>query len=164
MSEIMNVNPGLVFWSIINFLVLLLILSKFAFPAMKKSLQNREEGIQKSIDEANALNEKAQLLLVQSQEKLDNAHKEVSSILSNAKSLAEQNIQKANEEAEKNKHQKIEEAKREIERSKNEAISQLRSEVADLVVLATEKILEAKLDKDTHLKLAKEQIEKLPKN
>lgn len=164
MSEIMNVNYGLVFWSIINFLVLLFILSKFAFPAMKKSLQNREEGIKNAIDEANALNEKAQLLLAQSQEKLDTAQKEVSSILSNAKTMAEQSIQKANEEAEKNKHQKIEEAKREIERSKNEAISQLRSEVADLVVIATEKILEAKLDKEAHLKLAKEQIEKLPKN
>lgn len=164
MQEIMNVNLGLIFWSIINFIVLLFILSKFAFPAMKKSLHSREEGIQKSIDEANALNEKAQLLLTQSQEKLDNAQKEVSQILSTAKQLAEQNIQKANEEAEKNKHQKIEEAKREIERSKNDAISQLRNEVADLVIIATEKILETTLDKEAHLKLAKEQIEKLPKN
>jgi len=164
MQDIMNVNPGLIFWSIINFSILLFILSKFAFPAMKKSLQGREEGIQKAIDEANTLNEKAQNLLAQSQDKLDNAQKEVSEILTNAKNMAEQNIQKANELAEKSKLQKIEEAKREIERSKNDAISQLRNEVADLVVSATEKILEIKLDKESHLKLAKEQIEKLPKN
>ena len=160
----MNVNPGLLFWSIINFSILLFILSKFAFPAMKKSLQSREEGIKNAIDEANALNEKSQKLLAESQEKLDNAQKEVSQILTTAKNLAEQNIQKANEEAEKSKHIKIEEAKREIERSKNDAISELRNEVADLVVSATEKILEIKLDKESHLKLAKEQIEKLPKN
>lgn len=164
MQDIMNVNPGLIFWSIINFSILLFILSKFAFPAMKKSLQGREEGIQKAIDEANALNEKAQILLIESQDKLNNTQKEVTSILLNAKNLAEQNIQKANEEAEKNKQHKIEAAKREIERSKNDAISELRSEVADLVVTATEKILEIKLDKVSHLKLAKEQIEKLPKN
>lgn len=164
MQDIMNVNPGLIIWSIINFSILLFILSKFAFPAMKKSLQGREEGIQNAINEANALNEKAQILLSESQEKLDNAQKEVSQILTSAKNLSDQNIQKANEEAEKNKQQKIEEAKREIERSKNEAISELRNEVADLVVIATEKILEVKLDKDSHLKLAKEQIEKLPKN
>lgn len=160
----MNVNPGLLFWSLINFSILLFILSKFAFPAMKKSLQSREEGIQKAIDEANALNEKAQILLAESQVKLDNTQKEVSEILITAKNLAEQNIQKANEEADKNKNQKIEEAKREIERSKNDAISELRNEVADLVVSATEKILEIKLDKESHLKLAKEQIEKLPRN
>ncbi|MER3329662.1 MAG: F0F1 ATP synthase subunit B [Candidatus Kapaibacterium sp.] len=164
MQDIMNVNPGLIFWSLINFSILLFILSKFAFPAMKKSLQSREEGIKNAIDEANALNEKAQKLLAESQEKLDNAQKEVSQILTSAKNLAEQNIQKANEEAEKNKNHKIEEAKREIERSKNDAISELRNEVADLVVTATEKILEVKLDKESHLKLAKEQIEKLPKN
>jgi F-type H+-transporting ATPase subunit b len=164
MQDIMNVNPGLIFWSLINFSILLFILSKFAFPAMKKSLQSREEGIQNAIDEANALNEKAQILLAESQAKLDNAQKEVSQILNSAKELAEQNIQKANEEAERNKNHKIEEAKREIERSKNDAISELRNEVADLVVTATEKILETKLDKDSHLKLAKEQIEKLPKN
>lgn len=164
MQDIMNVNPGLLFWSIINFSILMFILSKFAFPAMKKSLEGREEGIQNAIDEANALNAKAQILLIESQEKLNNTQKEVSAILINAKNLAEQNIQKANEEAEKNKQQKIEEAKREIERSKNDAISELRSEVADLVVTATEKILETKLDKESHLKLAKEQIEKLPRN
>lgn len=164
MQDIMNVNPGLIFWSLINFSILLFILSKFAFPAMKKSLQSREEGIQNAIDEANALNEKAQILLAESQAKLDNAQKEVSQILNSAKELAEQNIQKANEEAERNKNHKIEEAKREIERSKNDAISELRNEVADLVVTATEKILETKLDKDSHLKLAKEQIEKLPNN
>lgn len=164
MQDIMNVNPGLLFWSLINFSILLFILSKFAFPAMKKSLQSREEGIQKAIDEANALNEKAQILLAESQVKLDNTQKEVSEILITAKNLAEQNIQKANEEADKNKNQKIEEAKREIERSKNDAISELRNEVADLVVSATEKILEIKLDKESHLKLAKEQIEKLPRN
>lgn len=164
MQDIMNVNPGLLFWSLINFGILFFILSKFAFPAMKKSLQSREQGIQNAIDEANALNEKAQILLAESQIKLDNAQKEVSKILTSAKNLAEQNIQKANEEAEKSKHIKIEEAKREIERSKNDAISELRNEVADLVVSATEKILEIKLDKDSHLKLAKEQIEKLPKN
>ena len=164
MQDIMNVNPGLIFWSIINFIILLVILSKFALPAMRKSLKGREENIQNAIDEANALNEKAQKLLEQSQEKLDNAQKEVSEIISTAKQKAELQFQKANEEAEKNKLQKIEEAKREIERSKNTAISELRNEVADLVVLATEKILETKLDKDAHLKLAKEQIEKLPKN
>lgn len=164
MQDIMNVNPGLLFWSLINFGILFFILSKFAFPAMKKSLQSREEGIQNAIDEASSLNEKAQILLAETQIKLDNAQKEVSQILTSAKNLAEQNIQKANEEAEKSKHIKIEEAKREIERSKNDAISELRNEVADLVVSATEKILEIKLDKDSHLKLAKEQIEKLPKN
>lgn len=164
MDTIMDVNPGLLIWSVINFAIILFILAKFAFPAMKKSLQDREENIRKNIDEANALNEKAQKLLQESQEKLDNAQKEVSEILSNAKTKADENIQKAIDEAEKSKKQILEDANKEIERKKNDAISELRSEVADLVVSATEKILESKLDKEEHLKFAKEQIEKLPKN
>ncbi|MFN3194642.1 MAG: F0F1 ATP synthase subunit B [Chlorobiota bacterium] len=164
MQDIMSVNPGLIIWSIINFSILLFILSKFAFPAMKKSLNQREENIKNAIDEANVLNEKAQKLLQESQEKLDNAQKEVSEILFTAKSKADENIQKAIDEAEKSKTQILEDANKEIERKKNDAISELRSEVADLVVSATEKILESKLDKEEHLKFAKEQIEKLPKN
>jgi F-type H+-transporting ATPase subunit b len=164
MDTIMDVNPGLLIWSVINFAIILFILAKFAFPAMKKSLQDREESIRKNIDEANALNEKAQKLLQESQDKLDNAQKEVSEILSNAKTRADENIQKAIDEAEKSKMQILEDANKEIERKKNDAISELRSEVADLVVSATEKILESKLDKEEHLKFAKEQIEKLPKN
>lgn len=164
MDTIMDVNPGLLIWSVINFAIILFILAKFAFPAMKKSLQDREENIRKNIDEANALNEKAQKLLQESQDKLDNAQKEVSEILSNAKTRADENIQKAIDEAEKSKMQILEDANKEIERKKNDAISELRSEVADLVVSATEKILESKLDKEEHLKFAKEQIEKLPKN
>ena len=164
MDTIMDVNPGLLIWSVINFAIILFILAKFAFPAMKKSLQDREENIRKNIDEANALNEKAQKLLQESQDKLDNAQKEVSEILSNAKTRADENIQKAIDEAERSKMQILEDANKEIERKKNDAISELRSEVADLVVSATEKILESKLDKEEHLKFAKEQIEKLPKN
>lgn len=164
MDTIMDVNPGLLIWSIINFLVILFILGKFAYPAMKKSLHDREDSIRNNIDEANALNEKAQKLLNESQNKFDNAQKEVSEILSNAKSKADENIQKAIDEAEKSKIQILDDANREIERKKNDAIAELRSEVADLVVSATEKILESKLDKEEHLKFAKEQIEKLPKN
>ncbi len=160
----MSVSPGLLIWSIINFLIILFILGKFAFPAMKKSLSDREDNIRRNIDEANALNEKAQILLNESQNKLDNAQKEVSEILSKAKLRADENIQNAIDEAEKSKVQILNDANKEIERKKNDAIAELRTEVADLVVNATEKILESKLDKEEHLKFAKEQIEKLPKN
>lgn len=164
MDTIMSVSPGLLIWSIINFLIILFILGKFAFPAMKKSLSDREDNIRRNIDEANALNEKAQILLNESQNKLDNAQKEVSEILSKAKLRADENIQNAIDEAEKSKVQILNDANKEIERKKNDAIAELRTEVADLVVNATEKILESKLDKEEHLKFAKEQIEKLPKN
>lgn len=164
MDTIMSVSPGLLIWSIINFLIILFILGKFAFPAMKKSLSDREDNIRRNIDEANALNEKAQILLNESQNKLDNAQKEVSEILSKAKLRADESIQNAIDEAEKSKVQILNDANKEIERKKNDAIAELRTEVADLVVNATEKILESKLDKEEHLKFAKEQIEKLPKN
>lgn len=164
METLMSVDSGLIIWSLINFTILMIILGKFAFPAIKNALKSREKNINKSIEEANALNEKAQLLLKESQEKLDNAQKEVSEIINNGKERADAHIQKSLEEADKLKNQKIEEAKREIERSKDEAIGQLRKEVADLVLIATEKVLDEKLDKDKHIDLIKNHIDQLPKN
>ena len=164
MDALMSVDLGLIIWSIINFVVLLFLLGKFAFPAIKNALHQREENIQKAIDEANLINEKSQKLLEESQAKFDNAQKEVYDIVKKGKERAEAEITKAAEEADKIKRQKLEEAKKEIERSRDEAIIQLRNEVADLVLMATEKILDQKLDAESHKKLIEDNIEKLPKN
>ena len=107
---------------------------------------------------------KAQEILVQAQEKIDNAQKEMAEIVAKGRKQAEDIVHKAAEDADKVKQAKIEESLREIDRQKDAAISELRTEVAGLVIEATEKILDEKLDKDKHIKLVESYIDKLPKN
>lgn len=162
--DALSVKPGLFIWQLINFAVLMLILGKFAIPAIMKSLKEREEGIQNNIDEAKKINAQAVETLKASQIKIDEAYKEVASIVAKGKEQANLIIQNATNEADSIKKQKLEEAVREIENNKNAAISQLRNEVASLVVDATEKILHSKLDRESHTKLVNDYIQKINQN
>lgn len=164
MESLINVSPGLFIWSVIIFGIVFFILSKFAFPAIIKALHDREEGINNAIISAEESNKKAQEILAESQAKLDNTQREIQSLLANGKSQAEKIIQAATEEANVIRNQKVDEAKKEIERNKENAISELRKEVADLVIMATEKVLEEKLDADKHKSLIEKYISNINKN
>lgn len=142
----------------------MLILGKFAIPAILKSLKEREEGIQNNIDEAKKINAEAVETLKVSQLKIDEAYKDVAGIVAKGKEQANIIIQNANNEAEAIKKQKLADALREIEINKNAAISQLRNEVAGLVIEATEMILDKNLDKDLHSKLVNDYIQKINQN
>lgn len=164
MENLLDINPGLLIWTLISFGLLLFILGKFAFPGIIGSLQEREQGIQKNIDEAKKANEEAKALVAQTQEQVNNAYKEVSQIIANGRKQADDIINKANAEADHVKRTKLEEAVKEIEQSKQNAINQIRNEVAGLIVEATEKILEQKLDKENHVKLIESYVNKLHSN
>ncbi len=162
--DALSVKPGLFIWQIINFIVLMLILGKFAIPAIMKSLKEREDGIQNNIDEAKKINAEAVETLKVSQLKIDDAYKDVAAIVAKGKEQANIIIQNANNEAEAIKKQKLVDALREIENNKNAAITQLRNEVAGLVIEATEMILDTKLDKELHSKLVNDYIQKINQN
>ncbi len=164
MDSLLDVNPGAIIWTIINFLVFFFIIFKMGGKAIVKGLKEREDNINKEINDAEAANKKAQEILVQAQEKIDNAQKEMAEIVAKGRKQAEDIVHKAAEDADKVKQAKIEESLREIDRQKDAAISELRTEVAGLVIEATEKILDEKLDKDKHIKLVESYIDKLPKN
>ena len=164
MEGVMNVDPGLVFWTLINFGIFLFILLKLGTKPIIKALNNREETIKNSIEDTEKANSEAKKFLEESQKKLDEAQREMSEIIAKGREQAEQNIRKATEEAEKVKKQKVEEATREIEQSKDKALHELRSEVADMVIIATEKIIGETVDKEKHYKLIQSSIEKLPNN
>ena len=164
MENIMNVDPGLVIWTLINFLVFLFIITKVGLKPMLKGLSEREDSIKNSIENAEKANSEAQRLLKESTEKLNQAQAEMSEIINKGRAQSEKIIAQAAEEADKIKRDKVEEAKRDIERSKELAIKELRKEVAVLVVQATEKILDETLDKEKHYKLVESYIDKFPTN
>ncbi len=164
MDTLLSINPGTIIWTIINFTIFLFIILKFGLKPIINGLKAREDKITNSIQQAEKANDEAKKLLQASQEKLDSAHKEMIEIVQKGKVQAESIINKATVETDKIKKQKLEEAIREIERSKESALSELRAEVAGLVIQATEKILEEKLDAEKHQKIIESYIEKLPNN
>jgi F-type H+-transporting ATPase subunit b len=164
MESVLNVSPGLMIWTLFNFAIVLLLVIKFGVKPIINGLKAREDGIRQNISDAEQANLNARKLLNESEEKLRSAQHEMAEIVQKGRHQAEELIKKAAEEADRIKNQKVDEAIKEISRSKEIAIGELRSEVAELVVLAAEKLLSETMDKEKHQKLVESFIDKLPKN
>jgi F-type H+-transporting ATPase subunit b len=164
MDFILNKTFGLIFWTLVNFGIFLFVLRIVLKIQIFPSLEKRNKSITDNIANAHSANEEAKAILKEAQEKISNAHKEMSEIISKGKVQAEAIVRKATEEAENVKRAKVAEATREIDRSKDMAIKELRKEMADLVIIATSKMINETLDKDKHIKLIDSYIEKLPRN
>jgi F-type H+-transporting ATPase subunit b len=137
---------------------------KFGGKAIVNAINQREQNIQTAIDSAKEAEKSAKELLAKSQTQFDNAQQQINDMLSKGREQAEIQLRRAVEDAENVKKAKVEDALKEIEISKQQALKQLRNEVADMVVIATEKILNDKLDKDKDYKLVDNYIQQLNKN
>lgn len=164
MDALLNVSPGLMIWTIVNFILLLIILIKIGIKPIITSLKAREEFVSQSIENAEKANIQAQKILNESQQQLKEAQAEMLNVIQKGKQQANELIRKATEEANQIRKQKIDEALLEINRSKEQALLDLRKEVASLVILATEKLLKETLDEEKHKKLIEEYINQIPKN
>ena len=159
-----DISWGLVIWTMITFIILMVIMSKWAFPMILGSLQDRENHINDSISNAEKANLDAQNNLRATEERIAGAQKEINEMLSAARSRADDIVAKGKEDGDAVKIQKLEEAMREIDRSKQSAIEELRREVASLVIMATEMLIEEKLDKEKHQKLIDSYVSNLKMN
>jgi F-type H+-transporting ATPase subunit b len=146
MDGVLNVSPGLMIWTIVNFTVFAFLLGKFAWKPLTSALQAREKSIEDSIARAEKAADDAETMMKENEAKLVKAQQEMSEIVRQGRAEAQAKIQAALQEAEKAKEQKLAEARAEIEREKQAAMQTLREEVSSLVILATEKILKEKLD------------------
>lgn len=164
MESLLNVSPGLMVWTIINFLFFLFILLKIGIKPITNSLKAREDFISQSIQNAEKANLEAQKILNESQQKLKEAQAEMLNIIQKGKQQADELLRRATDEANKIRKQKIDEVALEIKRSKEQALLELRKEVANLVVEATEKLLNESLDTEKHRKLIEQYINQIPKN
>lgn len=150
---------SLLFWEIISFALLLFILAKFAFPAILKTLEDRERKIKDSLDQAERNRAEAEERLKEYESKLRAAAREAEGILDQAKERAqralEENEQRLMVEAERIKG----EAKREIEHEREKAVREIRGQTADLVLLVAEQVVGRSLTDADHRRLAEEALE-----
>lgn len=160
----LEINPGLIIWTIVTFLILLALLKKFAWKPLLDALERREEHIHSSIERAEKMAQEAELLASENRKKIEEAETKSSLILKEARELGEkiksEIIEKANQQA----RNLIEQAKAEIEREKEAALIRLRSEVADLAILAAKKVVGETLNDDAQRKLIDSYLDELPKN
>lgn len=149
----LDLNPGLIVWTIITFTAVLIILSRFAWKPIVGALTKREEEIRASLEQAEKANAEAKRLLEENKRQLAMAEAQSQAAVREGREMGERVKAEIVERAHASARQMIEQAKDEIRREKDAALLALRSEVADLAVTAAGKIIDANLDVNKHRSL-----------
>jgi F-type H+-transporting ATPase subunit b len=160
-SFLITPNVGLMIWTLLLFGISMYILWKLAFPRISEALDKRQHAIEESIDHAERVRHQADELLEEYRERLKEARTQAEEILDRARKTGEATERNAQEEATKRREQLMEQTRREIETETRRAIQEIRREVADLTVLATEKVTRKVLDEEDQRRLVEDALSEL---
>ena len=161
---LLDVNPGLIFWVTLTFILLLFLLKKMAWGPILNSLNERENFIKDSIDKAEQARIEAEKLLEENKANLAKAEEEAQKIIEQGREYSEKLKSQLLEESKSEARKMISEAKAEIERKNQEAFKNLKDQVADIAIDAAERIIRTTLDKEKQTELINEYLEDLNKN
>ena len=162
--DLLAPNFGLIFWIALAFLLLLFLMSKYAWGPITAALAERETTIETSLTRAEQALAEAKQLAADNEKARREADAEAHRILREARDAAEAGRTEQLEKTRQQIRQMQATAEAEIEREKQQALAELRAEVADLAILAAEKILHETLDAPRQKKLVEDFITDLPKN
>ena len=158
-----QVTPGLYIWTIITFLLLFYVLAKFAWKPLLKMLEERENLIKSSLDDAEKARQELEKINSESEVIISQARSEAQSILSDGKAAAEKikddTIAKAKDEASKIR----EDAKHQIQVEKDKAITDIKKEVVDLSISVAEKLINKNISEQDNSSLIEESLKKIKK-
>ena len=148
-----SINTGMIFWTLLVFGILVVLLWRLGWPALLKSVEEREQRIAKQLADAEKANAEAGRLLEQHKQALDKARAEAQDIMATAKSVAQKEREQLLAKTRDEQEELLERARREIGAEKEKAIQELRREAVDLSIAAASKLVESNLDSDANRRL-----------
>src|SRR5690606_15501470 len=143
--SLLTPNPGLIFWMVIIFLVLVFILAKYAWGPIIKGLDEREQEIQGALDLAKKTKEEMAQLKSDNERLIVEANAARDRILKEAKEAADRLIESAKEKATAEGNRMIENAREVIKNEQAAAVSQMKKEIATLSIEIAEQVLRREL-------------------
>lgn len=158
MDGLLQISPGLIIWTLVNFGLYLFILARFGYKPLRVALERREQTIADALRSAEEARMEAQRMVAEADEQRKRAHAEMVEFLQDARRQAERIIAKAADDGERIKQEKLREAEREIERMTAEARAILQREIAELALQATQKLLSQSLDGEQQRRLVEQSL------
>jgi F-type H+-transporting ATPase subunit b len=152
---------GLMVWTLIAFGITFLILRRVAFPRIQEALDRRANAIEESIEHAAKTRQEADELLAEYRERLTEARAQADEIIARARKAAEAAEREAAEQGREKREEILEQARRDAEAQIRQATQELRKDLADLTVLATEKVTRKVLSPEDQRKLVEEALGEL---
>src|SRR5215216_5533484 len=160
-SFLVEPGIGLMVWTLALFGVSLFILWKVAFPRIGEALDRRQKAIEESIDTAERTRREADELLAEYRERLTAARQQADEIVARARKAGEQAEADLVVKGKGRREELLEQARKDIETESRRAIQEIRAEVADLTILATEKVTRKTLKGPDHRRLVDEAVAEL---
>jgi F-type H+-transporting ATPase subunit b len=160
-NPLIQVTPGLMIWTVICFLISLYVLKRYAFGPIQKLIDERRERIRQALHEADHARGEARRLLEEHRKLIGQAKSEAEEILAETRRVAQANERRMREETEADRQRRIEETRRQVEAETRRALEQIRAEVADLSLIAAEKVTRRSFADEDHRRLIEEAVGEL---
>jgi F-type H+-transporting ATPase subunit b len=160
-SPLTKIVPGLMIWTLVFFFITFYVLKRYAFGPIQKLIDERRERIRQAIEEAEHARGEARKLLEEHRKLIAQAKGEAEEILAETRRVAEANERRMREETEADRQRRIEETRRQVESETRRALEQIRVEVAELSLIAAEKVTRRSFADEDHRRLIEEAVGEL---
>ena len=157
-SFLVSPSIGLMLWTLLAFGVTIFILNRIAFPRIAEALDKRRRAIEESIDSAERTKREADELLEEYRARLREAREQADDIVSRARRAHDETVEQGKVDARRYREELMDSTRRDIEAETRRALDEIRKEVANLTVVATEKVTRKSLTPDDHRRLIEEAL------
>ena len=166
MDKLINdFSVGLFFWQILLFVILIFVLKKFAWKPILNAINDREEGIQTALDQAENARKEMQNLQADNEKMIKEARAERDAMMKDARNIKESIIAEAKEEASEQATIMIENAKATIKQEQQAAVAELKKNVAELSISIAQQVVRKELtSQDEQLKLVEGMLKNVTLN
>ncbi|HKJ68014.1 MAG TPA: F0F1 ATP synthase subunit B [bacterium] len=156
---LLSVDPGLIIWTIITFVILLFLLRKVAWKPILTMIDERERTIRDSLDQAEQARNEAEEKLRAYEQRLAEARKEARNIIAEGKESAEKIRDDIVKEAQEQQQHMLDDARRQINAEREKAIQEIRESVANIAISAASKIIGRQLDEQAHVDIIERSLQ-----
>ncbi len=161
-GNLLSPDGGLMFWTLVTFLILFFILGKFVFPKITAAVEARERALEEAIEGAKRDREAAAVALAEHLRQIEAARGEAQKIIVEGRQMGEKVRAQMIEETHQQQQQMLERARREIESEKEKAIAELRREAIELAIAGASKVIEKNLDDQANRKIVETFLSSIP--
>ena len=160
-NPLVQPDPGLYIWTIVTFLVLVALLAKFAWRPLLAALDERQQAIRKSLDDARQAKQDLERVHAESAKILEQARKEAESIVASTRTDVNQFREEMRQKARAEADGIVKNAERQIELETARALQQIRHEAVDISVNIASKLLQRNVSKDDNARLIEDTFKRI---
>ena len=160
-NALVQPDPGLFFWTIAVFLVLLFLLKRFAWGPLLAALDERQAGIRKSLDDADQARKELEQVREEAEAIIGKARAEADGIISDARADGGQLRDDLRQQAQQQAQAIVENAERQIQQERDRALQQIRQEAVDMSLMIASKLIRRNLTAEDNASLIDEALKQV---